>query len=411
MTMKQTQTKMFDFADVGLDFCPGSKNLFPDRFKKMLSQGYNEQTVASVSVSGNQVTLNYGVAHGYVADRVLKVNSGTLAAINGGEFWIDAVTTNTLTLTIDGAPISVSGGFVTKIAPLGYQLVYEVGDIHVYKFKALDATDLYLRLVFTPGAANTYNNVLPCIGKGVDLSTGFIVDDFSISINKSAMSSLTQKTPLWTFCSEASSTYNNYSFSQGISIFGKSMVIGSLYHLLFCCYFTPYYPASAAIYGLVPSHVFQYEKLAYPLLIANEYSGSIESSAKFLQRNTTYYSKVMLGAFEVQFNQADTKLLVPPKAKTSFLPIGIDTFNTTVAEPISIYEKATGQFLGYATGIYVANYGTTLPTSNWSSNPVKSYDVDLNNVCLSHPLHSEYDLNASSVVYLTIPVEEIKIGA
>jgi hypothetical protein len=47
--MKQTQTKMFDFADVGLDFCSGSKNLFPDRFKKMLSQGYNEQTVASVS--------------------------------------------------------------------------------------------------------------------------------------------------------------------------------------------------------------------------------------------------------------------------------------------------------------------------------------------------------------------------
>ena len=70
--MKQTQTKLFDFSDIGLDFCAGSKNLFPDRFKKILAQGYNTQTVASVGVVGNQVTLTYGVSHGYVADRVLK---------------------------------------------------------------------------------------------------------------------------------------------------------------------------------------------------------------------------------------------------------------------------------------------------------------------------------------------------
>ncbi|EXE09995.1 hypothetical protein J559_3303, partial [Acinetobacter sp. 983759] len=43
MVMKQTQTKMFDFADIGLDFSAGSKSLFPDRFKKMLAQGYNTQ--------------------------------------------------------------------------------------------------------------------------------------------------------------------------------------------------------------------------------------------------------------------------------------------------------------------------------------------------------------------------------
>jgi len=63
MVMKQTQTKMFDFADIGLDFSAGSKSLFPDRFKKMLAQGYNTQTVSSVTVEGNQVTLNYGGSH------------------------------------------------------------------------------------------------------------------------------------------------------------------------------------------------------------------------------------------------------------------------------------------------------------------------------------------------------------
>lgn len=410
MTMKQTQTKLFDFSDVGLDFCPGAKNLFPDRFKKMLALGYNVQTVTSVAVGGNQVTFTYGGAHGYAAERVLKANSGALAAINGGEFVIDSVTTNTVTMTIENPPSTITANFTTNIAPLGYQLVYEVGDVHVYKFKALNETDLYLRLVFSSNGSSSYNNVLPCIGKGADLNTGFIVDEFSIPINRSAMTSLTPKTPLWTFCSADSSAYNNYSFSQGVSAFGKGVVVGSLYHLLFSCYFSPNYPASAAIYGFVPSHVFQYEELNYPLLIANEYSGSIESSAKFLQRNTTYYSKVMLGAFEVQFNPVSDMLIAPPKAKSSFFPNNIDTFNTTAAEPIPIYEKSTGQFLGYAAGIYIANYGSTLPTTNWSANPVKSYDVDLNNVCLSQPLHSGYDLNASSVVYLTILVEEIKIG-
>ena len=123
--MKQTQTKLFDFSDVGLDFCAGSKNLFPDRFKKMLSLGYNKQTTSSVADTGNQVVLTYGVSHGYVADRVLKITSGTLATINDGEFWIDSVTTNTVTLTIDNAPASISGGFTTRIASLGWSLEYE----------------------------------------------------------------------------------------------------------------------------------------------------------------------------------------------------------------------------------------------------------------------------------------------
>ncbi len=73
--IKQTQTKMFDFSDVGLDFCAGSKAKFREVFKKMLSTGYNPQTVLSVSISGNQVTLTYGTNHGYVADRVLLLTA------------------------------------------------------------------------------------------------------------------------------------------------------------------------------------------------------------------------------------------------------------------------------------------------------------------------------------------------
>ena len=130
--MKQTQTKVFEFSDTGLDFCSGSKNLFPDRFKKMLALGFNEQTVSSVTVLGSEVTLTYAAAHGYVADRVLKVDSGDLAAINGGEFWIDSITTNTVTFTLDEIIPPVSGRFTTRSASLGWDLVYENGSVHIY---------------------------------------------------------------------------------------------------------------------------------------------------------------------------------------------------------------------------------------------------------------------------------------
>ncbi|MEG2569456.1 MAG: hypothetical protein RSA84_24925, partial [Acinetobacter sp.] len=187
MAMKQTQTKLFSFGDTDLDFSVVSKTFFPDRFKKMLVLGYNQQTVASVSVSGNQVTLNYGVTHGYTTDRVLKVNSGALAAINGGEFWVDAVTATSLTMTIDAAPISITGGFVTKIAPLGWQLVYEQSNIHVYKFKHIDNTDMYLRLCFQDQAARR-NCISPCIGKTFDSTSGAITDSNALSDNTTLIS-------------------------------------------------------------------------------------------------------------------------------------------------------------------------------------------------------------------------------
>lgn len=142
--MKQTQTKFYDFSDVGLDFSAGSKALFPDRFKKMLALGYNPQTASSASITGNQVTLTYGVTHGYVADRVLQV---TAAGGYNKEVYIDSVTSSTVTFT-DATATGLTGLISTKVAPLGWELMYEVANIHVYKFKQLDESDVFMRVVF-----------------------------------------------------------------------------------------------------------------------------------------------------------------------------------------------------------------------------------------------------------------------
>lgn len=408
MAMKQTQTKMFDFADVGLDFCSGSKNLFPDRFKKMLSQGYNEQTVASVSVTGNQVILNYGVAHGYAADRVLKINSGPLAAINAGEFWIDAVTATSVTMTIDAAPVSIVGGFVTKIAPLGYELVYELNNIQIYKFKALDESDLYLRLCYQNNASYR-NRVSPCIGKTVDLSTGVITDPFALVANANI---LTPGVFAWEFSRSADSTSNNYTYSQGYSSFGKGNVVGSKYHL---CLFS--WSSGLADYfirtnAIIPYSGFDYDVLNYPVLIGEIY-GSPSSIGSDSGQLSIQVGGAYVGNHRVIFQEstkmASYTLADHSNSNASFLPTSIDNFNTTTANLPPVFLHASGQFIGhFIGGLYFCRYGTTnTPSFSATTLPSIQVDAELNTKLVLHGMNAA---NNNERLYIAAPLEEIKVG-
>lgn len=413
MVMKQTQTKLFDFADVGLDFCPGSKNLFPDRFKKMLSQGYNEQTVASVSVTGNQVTLNYGVAHGYAVDRVLKISSGPLAAINGGEFWIDAVTTTSLTMTIDAAPVSMAGGFVTKIASLGWELVYELANIHIYKMKHIDDTNRYVRMCFQNNATHR-NAIAVCIGKTFDAATGFINDPLALQSTATVTSPSAGGLPRWDGYLTGAA-HNDWTYTQGYSTYGKAIVIGSLYHLLLPLCWGTTYPIE--FYGILPTALHAYDVLDYPVLIAKALSSATSSGGEFTYGNFYLSSgsgRAYVGNVAVVFQAAhgDTSnntMSYSPAARSSALSNNIDLFNTTTAEAISIYEESSWQHLGYCYGAYRCQYAgnSTAPTISRTNLPLFTTDVDFENTVLI--AHSGSSNDRSRAYFFAIPIEEIKI--
>lgn len=392
MTMKQTQTKMFDFSDVGLDFCAGSKNLFPDRFKKMLSLGYNEQTVASVAVTGNQVVLTYGVSHGYVADRVLKITSGALAAINDGEFWIDAVTANTVTLTIDDAPISVAGGFVTKIASLGWSLEYENSNIHVYKLKALDESNVYLRLCFQNNLSLA-NYVSPCLGDTFDQATGFITDADSISSTKNI------NTPNldfhWMYSGWATSNDANYNYQQGYPWWGKGVIIGSAYH--FVSMHQHYNSGTPQrLCGVLPV-ISILSNLKKHIIIGEKRQSVVAGGA-------------MIGAFQafigdvrVALSNFSTQDLTYPVAVSGVLPDRIDGQNTTMCRPLLVSEYSTRQFLGVVMGAYEVCYGSNnIPILHYQNQPNQSKDIDLNN--------NVFVQTFGSNAWWCVPVEEIKIA-
>lgn len=408
MAMKQTQTKMFDFSDVGLDFCAGSKNLFPDRFKKMLALGYNEQTVSSVSVSGNQVTLTYGVSHGYAADRVLKINAPDILSINGGEFVIDSVTENTVTMTITGAPTSIVGNFKTRVASLGYDLVYEQSSVQLYKLKALDESDLFLRLVFTT-ISNYRNTVSVCIGAEADVGTGFITDQYSYELTRNNLA--VNDHLKWEFQSANNSTFNNYTYSQGYSEFGKGCVVGSKYHLAILSNMSPVLSAGT-VNGFFPVAT-TYQSLKLPVVLGFVY-GAAESG--YNTKGLSYTTYAYLGKISVAFDSANnvtlpTFIFSTPKAKNSVLPPSIDTFNTTTARPMAIYERASRQHLGFvAGGIYEAMYSedSNIPSTDKMLTPLVTKEVDFSNTCLVH--HIASDTGGRNCQYLVLPIEEIKIG-
>lgn len=407
MAIKQTQTKYFDFSDVGLDFCAGSKNLFPDRFKKMLALGYNEQTVSSVTVAGNQVTFTYGGTHGYVADRVLKVSAPEILSINGGEFVIDSVTVNTVTMTIEGAPSSIAGNFKTNIASLGYQLVYEQNPVQLYKFKALDESDLFLRLVFTTAYTNR-NTVSVCIGAQADIATGVITDQESYE--------LTRNNPTvndhlkWEFQYSNDATSNNYTYTQGYSEFGRGCIVGSKYHMAFLSNMASVY-SSGTVNGFFPV-MTSYDNLKLPVIFGFVYNAA---GSGYNTKGLSYKTFAYLGKISVAFDAMNGSDFPPfifttAKARQSYLPATIENFNTTTARPIAIYEHSSRQHLGFLNGgMYECMYGddANVPDTSGSNTPLHTYDIDLNNKCIIH--HMASNTGALNCQYLAFPIEEIKI--
>lgn len=409
MAMKQTQTKLFDFADLGLDFSAGSKNLFPDRFKKMLSLGYNAQTVTSVSITGDRVTFTYGGAHGYSENRVLKVDSSALSAINSGEFWIDSVTTNTITFTLDDAPVAVAGGFSTRIAPLGWELVYELNHIQIYKFKHIDGSDMFARLCFQNATASGNRNCIAVgIGRTVDLGLGHITDEncpqdlATCATVRDATSNLR-----WDFTNSTADTFNNYTYSQGFSTFGQGKIVGSLYHLI-AMYRLSSGSGLNAFCGVVP-FISSYENLNYPALLCSDNGAATTAASYQIGAGRILVGKILCGS---AYASSNGTIYPTNTMASSFLSNKVDRFNTTTCEPYRLYEDETNQFLGcLAGGIFHVLYSSSDRPNiqNASESPTLTRDIDFNYLVFIQGISS----NGSSSIprhYVAVPVEEIKIG-
>jgi len=405
--IKQTQTKMFDFSDVGLDFCAGSKNKFPEVFKKMLATGFNPQTVNSVSISGSTITLTYGVNHGYVADRVLQVTA------TGGfnkEVYIDGITSNTVTCTVLDADTSgLTGTLSTKVASLGWELVYELSNIQIFKMKHIDDTERYVRFCFQNNASQ-HNAIAPCIGKTVDLQSGTITDANATPVNANVTTPFNNSNLRWEFSTYPHNLHNNWTYSQGVSEYGKGVCIGSPYHLIFMHNNYVGSLRSKTVAILPTSIPYALDTLEYPVIFGDTYTVSSWGT------EGSYAYTARIGSHQVSFsnginNNSGWLFDYYQKATDSFLPASIDSFNTTTTTPIFIYDNASRQLLGWCVGgLHVARYAdSNYPPITSSATPSKTVDVDFQHDCYIHPL--KYSNSVVDTIFLAAVVEEVKYGA
>lgn len=410
--IKQTQTKMFDFSDAGLDFCTGAKNKFPEVFKKMLATGYNPQTVASVSITGDQVILTFGVTHGYVADRVLAVTA------SGGynkEVYIDSVTSNTVTFT-QAVTTGLTGTITTKVASLGWELSYELANIQIYKMKHIDDTFRYARFCFQNNAAHR-NSIAVCIGKTFNATTGVIDDPLALQSTASVASPSAGSLPRWDGVI-ANNTDNNKTYSEGYSAYGKGMCVGSPYHFAFLACWGSSTPID--IYGIWPVATHNYAALDYPVIIAKMLSSATSSNGETVYGNfytSTGAGAAFIGNVRVTLESSNSisnyGILATGSAKavSSVLSTALDNFNTTTAKSFEIFEHATSQHLGYCYGAYMCIYANdaTAPTISRTALPIITTDVDFQqNVVISHSGSSN---DRGRATFIAFPIEEVKLGA
>lgn len=381
--IKQTQTKMFQSSDVGLDFCAGSINKFPEVFKKMLATGFNEQTVNSVAISGSQITLTYGVTHGYVQDRVLQVTA------SGGfnkEVYIDSVSGNDVVCTvIDGVTTGLTGTITTKVASLGWSIVYEVGNVHVYKMKHFDDTDMYVRMCFQNNTAQR-NGVSVCIGKTYDNATGFITDVNSLEHTRNTTTPFAPNdTNWWVAWNAFYSGYADATYTSGYSQFGLPMVfVGSPYHLGF----SMAERSGHNIFGIFPKVTHDYAELDYPVLVSQWTLRDISPNSGNFARSSLSACAIYIGKQRFRFSMTrDVNSIATDYSDTtgsavsSFIPSALDTFNTTTLQPLALYEYSTGQHFGYMYGLYLCMYDSSnRPYFDKFTTPLISYDVDFNNI-------------------------------
>lgn len=399
--IRQTQTKEYSFSDVGLNLTPASKSLLPSALKKILSTGYNTQTVTSVAISGNVITLNYGAPHGYTKGRVLKLNTPSL----NSEFVIESVESLSLTIIVDQPPSSIESSFTTHVAPLGWVLCYESANSYVqlYKLKNLDETDLYCRLTYSIANSTSFLSCIqPFFGLSADEQTGVITDTLSNGFGVGSATINTSQ-PSWKLAKYANSTYNSYTATQNPTLFLNTVVVGSLYHFLGMI---TYYADNKGFFGFVPSHCLDYEKLKYPLSFAYTPVMSSEDSGWYLADNSWNINGVKVVARPyISSGAAPTHTY--PTAASSYLPATIDNFETSVAYPIEIFEATTLQFLGFiAGGMYRWSHTlSNLPAS--AEMPKQTSDIDFSNPLY---IHSASYNGFSTGFWCVIPVEEIKIG-
>ena len=90
--------------------------------KTVLVDGFNEVTSSGASIDNEVLTINLNVGHGFLEHQVISIK-GSGNPLVDKEQRIKSVTGTSIKVNIPGL-VSISGALTIKVAPLGYELVF-----------------------------------------------------------------------------------------------------------------------------------------------------------------------------------------------------------------------------------------------------------------------------------------------
>lgn len=125
-----------------------------------LTTGFNPQTVATATIVGEEIKLDFGVMHGYEILQHITISGGSSSELNA-KHRILKVTGTTVTIA-KGTIASVAGTLTTKIASLNWENMFGVSDTKRRAYRSKDITSkkqvLFLDCNYAEGAAGVAVN-------------------------------------------------------------------------------------------------------------------------------------------------------------------------------------------------------------------------------------------------------------
>lgn len=327
----RTDVKRYKATDVGLNasMVRGTNIAF---LKAILTTGYNTKTVSNVTNEGNRIILDYGIAHGYALERVLMISGADDPQLNG-EHAIIQLTTNTVTIELKVLPTGLGGIITTKVAPLGFSLVYEATNLAIFSFNYRDKAK-YLRIYETP-LYSAYVN--PSVGDGFDPATGLLTGDIYPT------TATGNQVPFkWDFAFTNTGT----AVGEYPLVFGTSegfVMVGQFYTAL----------SAIFLYGLLPWFT-PFEKLDTPILLCtnnpNYFAGG--GSTGPMQAHLPTLGAVNMQRNDISTNTSNLGYGYAGAPSGNALPASILGFNTISYSSSIVYANNSNQPIGIANGIY-----------------------------------------------------------
>lgn len=365
----RTDVKRFNAADPGLSANMNRGTLLT-LFKAILATGYNSKTANIISISGNIVTLDYGVPHGYALHRVLKLSGNPLLS---GEHVVTSVDINTLTIEIENQ-VEASGTVTTQVAPLGFDLVYEATNVAIYKFN-YKGKEKYLRLYET-SLYNPYVN--PSIGDGFNPNDGTLTGNIYPTD-----STATQNPYRWDLGYSSSVSSNNpipadvFGTAEGFVIAGRLTTSKQ----------------QGFVYGVLP-WITPFDVLETPVILTR-FSGAYNSTQSTAMTSFNM-SLPIIGEVHARFNETSsgssgmsTSDLLAPLGNA--LPDVIQQFNAVSYTSMIIQAYGSHQVLGYTNAIYrCLTNANVSPSEYYPTGVMETYDVLSGNKIWLHQLASAY---------------------